>query len=365
MNAREVVEHISKNDERINIFRSLSERPDTPSNLAGREHIERTPIYTALEPFERWGAVVSLDGRRKLTAAGDIAVRETTDACDKVGREQISYLSSSKNNNRIKLLQALEQPVRKAELVRRSDFPSRSTIDRTFGDFESLGWSTRVPRYELTEQGRSVLNIYSELDRVVRIIVEKAAYLRHVDPLKVDIPIDLIADGDVVQSRSNRPQRVNEVIRERIRDGFSHCRLFSTFYSQEGVNAMIEAMEDGSTWEAVTPFPAHFPLPSSRAELKHMRQGITDDRIEWQIYPEELPLDFVIFDQEMVVLGSNPDLENTRANAILRSENKDLIAWATALYESYKKGASPPLEYLLKPLREQGLYDVLGLERKA
>ena len=362
MDARELVEHVSQNDQRLAILRALSERPGTPSELADRVSIDRTPVYTAIEGLEQCGGVVSLDGRRKLTAAGHIPVEETLDACEAVGREPIAYLAASTGNKRLRILEGLADSVGRADMLRDDDFPARSTINRTMEDFKTFGWIVDSPQNELTDDGRAVYERYTDLISVVEIAVAKREYLCHVDPLKIDLPINLIADGEVVKSRPNRPTRAIEHTHERMREGFDHAKVFSSYYSKEGVTAMWEAVEDGATWEAVTALPSHIPLPESRTEIRHFRMGLGSDAVAWQIYPDELPMDLIIFDDDRVLLGGDQELESARRGATLDSTNPELIAWVDDLYESHKQQASEPLEYLLDPIRENGLYKALRLD---
>ncbi|EMA41996.1 transcriptional regulator FilR1 domain-containing protein [Halococcus hamelinensis] len=362
MDARELIEHISRSDRRLDILCALRERSAKPGELADRADVERTPVYTALEDLEESGAVASIDGRRKLTAAGDIPVAETLDACEAVGREAIFHLASSTDNNRLRILGGLADSLSRGEMVHDDSYPSRSTINRTLEDFEAFGWITPRPNSTLTKAGRAVYDAYTELDRVVNIVVDKLVYLRHVDPSKVDIPIDLIDDARVVRSRPNRPQRADAHMRERINEGFGHAKVFASYYSEAEVTPMFDQVEQGSSWEAVTPLPSHAPLPDSPPEIKHFRMGLGSERVEWTIYPDDLPIDMILFDSDRVLLGTDVELETTRTDAILDSTNPSLIEWSHDLYDEHKKRASTPLDYLLDPIKEKGIYRALRLD---
>lgn len=362
MNAREVIEHVSRSDRRLQILQALRERSSKPSELAERVEVDRTPVYTALEDLEQCGGVVSIEGRRKLTAAGDVAVRETLAASEAVGREAIAHLASSTDNNRFHVLEGISEGLSRGEMVHDDQYPSRSTINRAMEDFEAFEWVTPRPGSTLTQTGTEVLDAYSELNRLMEIAIEKLAYLRHVDPMKVDLPIDLIADAQLVQSRPNRPQRADAHMRERINEGFDHAKVFASYYSEGEVTPMFEQVEQGSSWEAITPLPSHVPLPDSRPEIKHFRMGLGTDRVEWNIYPDDLPVDMILFDSDRVLLGTDFELETTRTDAILDSTNPELIEWAHDLYDSHKKRSSTPLDYLLGPIKEKGIYQALRLD---
>src|SRR5699024_10314395 len=118
------------------------------------------------------------------------------------------------------------------------------------------------------------------------------------------------------------------------------------YYSESEVVALLESGRNGATWESVSPLPAHMPLPTSTTEILHIKECLTAEGGSWKTYPDVLPLDLVIFDNERILLGSNKDLKTGHHDAILDSTNPDLIAWADDLYETYRKDASGPLEYL-------------------
>ncbi|EMA41998.1 transcriptional regulator FilR1 domain-containing protein [Halococcus hamelinensis] len=362
MNARELIEHISRSDQRLAILRALRERSAKPGELAERAGVDRTPVYTALEDLEESGAVAAIEGRRKMTAAGDVAVRETATACEAVGREAISHLASSTDNNRFRVLSGIDDGLSRGEMVHDDAYPSRSTINRAMEDFEASEWITPRPESMVTKEGKEILDAYEELHRVVGIVVEKIAYLRLVDPKKIEFPIELIADAEVVESRPNRPQRADEHLRQRMLEGFDHARMFSRYYSEAGVETMLRALDEGSTWESVSPLPSHNPLPDSRTEIRHFRECIAADGADWRVYPDDLPIDLIIFDDDRVLFGSDEALETTRRDAMLDSTNPALIAWATELFEDYHQQASTPLDYLLDPVRENGLYKALRLD---
>lgn len=362
MNAREFIEHISRSDQRLDILRALRERSSTPSELAERAGVDRTPIYSAIEPLEQCGGVVSIEGRRKMTAAGKVAVSETLDACKAVGQEAIAHLASSKDNNRFRVLKGLDEGLSRGKMVHNDAYPSRSTINRAMEGFEAFDWITPRPNSTLTKTGKDVLAGYAELYRVVEVVVEKKAYLRHIDPMKVDLPIDLLANADLIQSRPNRPQRADAHMRKRINESFGHAKVFASYYSEAEVTPMFDQVERGASWEAVTPLPAHMPLPDSRPEIRHFRMGLGTDRVEWNIYPDDLPIDMILFDYDRVLLGTDFELETTRTDAILDSTNPELIEWAHDLYDTYKARSSNPLDYLLNPIREKGIYEALRLD---
>lgn len=359
MNVRKVIEHISKNDERLRILQALRERPATPSKLADRQSVERTPVYTAIEPLEQWGAVFTIGGQRKLSASGDIAVHKVSVACDEIGRERIAYIAHSTDNNRIKLLQTLERPTRKANLARQERLPSRSTVSRILSDFDGCGWITDGPEYELTESGETALRVYSKLEQIIGIVLNKSEYLRHVDPFSINLPIELLADGEVIRSTPSHPQRTDEVVRETIREGFDHLRVLSTYYVEEGLDEIKDVVKQGATVDAITPRPAHITLPTNPTELKDLQYSISTDRYNWQIYPDDLPIDLSIYDRRIVIIGSNPNLENPRTSAVLRSENEELIEWAINLHESHKEQASSAISHFLPMLRKKGLDKIL------
>lgn len=362
MDARELIEHISRNDQRLQILQALRERSAKPGELADRADVDRTPVYTALEDLEESGAIASIEGRRKMTAAGDVAVRETTSACEAVGREAIAHLASSTDNNRFRVLEGISEGLSRGEMVHDASYPSRSTINRAMEDFEASEWITPRPGSSVTKEGKEVLDAYAELNRIVGIVAEKIGYLQLVDPKKTDLPIELLADGEVVQSRPNRPQRADAHLRERMLEGFGHAKMFSRYYSEAGVEIMLNAIEKGSTWESVSPLPSHNPLPDSRAEIRHFRECIAADGADWRVYPDDLPIDLIIFDEERVLLGSDETLETTRRDAILDSTNPELVAWAIDLFDEYHEQASTPLDFLLDPVRENGLYKALRLD---
>ncbi|WP_435078452.1 MarR family transcriptional regulator [Halococcus sp. AFM35] len=361
MDARDVVEHFVTSENRVHLLRILREGPASQSDLSDCCSMSLPTVSRRCDDLEERGWVQIHADQYKLTGAGAIVLRTYDNAVETVGRNghnDLDYLAGSEN--RVRFLRALQDgPTEEAEL---KDDLSKSTVQRHKDGLSERGfinWYGSDCR--LTVSGEHALNVYDSLLRTIEQVEDKNSFLRNIGVRCAGLPAETLSEAEVVYNSYSHPVRIADRFRERVERGFDHCWVLSSRYTEADVAAVHRAIDDGAKLTVMSPLPSHDVLPTDSTELKYMRRGINRNAIDWRIYPNELPINMVVFDaNEVMLITTDQPGEEQQVQAMLRSENDELVTWALNLLESYHNESKPPLTYLYTRLRNAGVNEVLS-----
>lgn len=241
-------------------------------------------------------------------------------------------------NRRMELLESLQQPRDKPDLIEALDV-SRSTIDRAIRRLESLGLVAREEQYRLTPAGRLAVDLFEGFTDDLEDVAEVKELLAALPP---DAPVGmpLVRDAEVLVAPGPTP---TEPIRTGLEDVKSADRihlLIPQVTLPEGLSIIRGAVADGET-------SAKCVL--SRALVDHLRQ---DDGTWLADVVEIRGCELRAVDRLPYGLGTLRGPDGRQAGLIVygpegnlrglvRNDSFQAFAWGETVFREYYEDAEP------------------------
>lgn len=323
------------------LLHSVHSDAQTGKEIATQYDADRSTIHRNLTNLAKPGLVQHTEGTFELTAAGAIVDREYQRTLDRIGREDLAFLTNSQY--RAPLLRVLRnQPERIAGLADlREEGPSRSTIQRAMFTFRDWDWVIKNGdgRYELTPTGESTIRVYHRFETTVEQVLDNNACLRNLGTECRDLPAQYLQGERVVTATPTSPFKGRNAylnfLDDLDEDSFDYVRMFSTYFDAEFAEAFSPFIEAGVTVDVVSPESVLGNSPSGLKELKYIKQGFVADHVQWHIYPGSVPCGLVVFDDEWAVLGPANLEDVSQVSASIFAGDERIIEWAANLYDDY------------------------------
>lgn len=330
------------------LFHSIQSDAQTVAEIAAQHNADRSTIHRNLTNLVEPGLVRHIEGTFELTAAGAIIDKTYQRTTDRIGRDDLAFLTNSQH--RASLLNTLRnRPERIAGLADlREEGPSRSTIQRTMSTFRDRDWILKNGDgcYELTPLGESTIRVYQRFKTTVEQVLETQACLRNLEAECRDLPAQHLEGERVVTATPTSPFKGRNAylnfLRDLDEDSFDYVRMFSTYFDAEFAEAFSPFIEAGVTVDVVSPEAVLGNSPSGLKELKYIKQGFVADHVQWHIYPGSVPCGLVVFDDEWAVLGPANLEDVSRVSASIFAGDERIIEWAANLYDDYLCEAERP-----------------------
>ncbi|WP_227373628.1 helix-turn-helix transcriptional regulator [Haladaptatus halobius] len=243
----------------------------------------------------------------------------------------------ARSEHRVDVLNALSDTTRDRPALQEATGASSATLGRILSDFEERKWVVRSGyRYELTSQGRFVLEGFGEL--LTRMETEQK--LRDVLELlpaeSLGFTLDMFTDATVTVADEADPYRAVRRFDELI-EGAKTMRAFGTAtLKSANVDTLHRNIVDGMETEIIYPPPiieavaAWNPAAATEAaESGNLRILLYD----------ALPCGLTLFDGRVALTGYTQDTGLLRV--VVDTENPDAFVQAEEIYGSYREESRP------------------------
>ncbi len=341
----------------IDLLESIGDEPKGQTTLHESWSITRKNVYNALEPLQEQYIIVREREKYVLTGYGVVLCNavETVFADSPLDRSGLRFLLAS--NNRVTLLRELKAtPARKATLANTDGLPSRTTVHRAIEGFVDKEWVTQGDgeRYGLTEIGREILTTYTDLLRDIQAAESRSEFLYCCDETVADIPLDALADAEMVVDTPQTPDSSHAAFRRLAEQDPDEFRGLLSTVSNASAEVGDSIICSGTETELITPQRVLYNLPTDEPYKEHVRRGLEAQNFEFFVVPDTdiFPVGMALFDSETVYMGPANITQIPRgasAGTIVGS-NDALVEWAETLYAEYRKQAQTPSQNILENL---------------
>lgn len=359
-----VVRELTSDQACTTVLKVINEDPGTATTVGTRGDVSRQAAQTWLTTFHERRWIERDDNTYTPTGASAILQHQYERATDSVPADSLAYLARSAH--RSSLLRAFDaaetaspRDINRVVEWEPDDGPSPSTISRTRAAFEDRGWLTRdTGGYQLTNDGKSVVETYELLLIAIEQLIDKTPTLRDLDPGVADMPVWALEDARQVVATADTPfAAVNAYFELPEVDELTFDRLrgFSSFFDMRYARALEPAIDEGKDMKFIMPGSMLSDLPTSGEEAQFAQKCMAAENIQSYMYPGTLPAGLAVFDRDRIALGArNPARANSEWSGTIYSTNDELIEWGLDLYDTYRADAEPPLQYLLARMQKYG-----------
>lgn len=341
----------------FDLLQVVREEPQGPTDLHDTCSISRKGVYSALDPLQQRYIVLKENNSYALTGYGTVLCRaiETTLEDSALDRANLRFLLASEN--RVALLQELKiTPARKATLANMESLPSRTTVHRAIEGFVEKGWVTQNDegRYGLTTVGERALTAYSRLLDDVHAAESRSEFLYCCDQTVADIPLDAVADAELIVDTPQAPDSSRGVFRELASDNPDDFRGLLSAVSTASADVGDSIIRSGTETELVIPQRVLYNLPTEGHYTTHVKRGLEAQNFEFFVVPDVdvFPVGMALFDGETLYM-SPADItrvpDGANAGTIVSSDDA-LVEWAEALYSRYREQAQTPGRHILEQI---------------
>ena len=328
----------------VNIFQATHEGNIKISEMNRVCPSSRPTIQRRLADAVDSSLVQEVDDCYKLTAAGDLILREFEKRDPKIQNNLYRLCDSERNPE---ILQAVKaEPVDKANIKNKTGI-SRATVHRRLNDLHNLGL-INAPNGNVTIEalGGEVLKEYNDLKEVIGIIEEKIKFLERFEYAKMDvkIPLEALAASREVVSTMKDSQKVVREIANIDGDEAEPQRALSPAFSEQISDSITtrapvdvdgELIVDRSVYRIATN-PKHW---------KYLFAGIKQPNWRVLIYPGDVTVGAAYWGSEEAVVSAYNDEHPLHVG--LFGNDDALIEWATEIYDHYRAQAVPPRSDLI------------------
>lgn len=344
---REAINELVDSD-RLDVLVGVNElrSPTTPKQI--ENHIEKTrqTVSEHLGYLQDHGLINRHDSGIESTAGGVLLVEYVDDCLEALSREQLAYLTRSKNgtNHRIPTLAAIcEGEYRTSELPDIiSTTPSRSTVGRITDDFIEYGWSTEDAFiHRPTSKGKEVQLAYDRLVDAVEQIIAKANWLQRLSPEDATaLPVPALENAAVVDPDSGRTDRTLWNALKLCDITISKFRCICSIYNPVLFEAYKLLLEFGIESECVHDWATHQDI-REKNEVDFAADATLYDHYEPRHLDFVHSLGIGLYDTRKAAVGAYNELGNGQHTAMIVSTDEKIVTWAIALYEKYWEQATP------------------------
>jgi predicted transcriptional regulator len=236
---------------------------------------------------------------------------------------------------RARLLEALRSGPKTSTDLEGTLESSRSTVHRALTEFAEAGLVRRTDDgYELTTYGESVTAEVTTYRDRVGTAERLRPFLAAVEPTDVDLPLEALADAEVVSSGGRRAHLPLKRVVDRI-EAASSLKLFSSVASPLYLDALCRKVQEGAAVEAVFDAGVVEILFSDHRE--QIREAVQTGRFE-VLVEDACPYELFVFDGGRLGLAAH-DRDGV-GRAYVESAAADAVSWGLDRYRSVRDGAS-------------------------
>jgi predicted transcriptional regulator len=328
---------------RLSLLRALKSlsNPVVQTDAAEQADVTRQAASSHFAILRDRGFVNSYDGEIELTGGGIVFLRVLDDCLEVMSLGKLSDLTRS--NHAVSILQELEKrSYRLSELQTAVDgSPSRSTLKRNLDNFKKHGWcSETAGSFQIESDGTQALSAYSELVLAVEQLIEKSTWFLRLPPEDATLPVQELADADLVTSNSGRPGSVLWAALRLYDRKTSYFRALSSIYHPVlffGHELMLDFGFDPEA-EVILDLPTYLDA----AENPYTSHIVNDSYRECYqplVLNHAHTLGIGIYDDRKVAIGAYNEYGRGNHTVMIVSTNTRLVQWGIELYESYRQKA--------------------------
>jgi predicted transcriptional regulator len=330
---------------RLEVLGTLDQQSMSPTDIDYQGAISRQTASKHLAQFTDLGLTKPMrgDGGYELTAGGKV-VLDAFDTClSHIDREALTHLTRSTHS--LSLLRRLSRyPARPSELADNgSDAPSRATVQRELGRFESHGWAKELNGHQqITRAGKRVLDAYDELAVTIEQVMEKAPWFQRLDQSRADVPVRELHDAKLYVSSPNSPGIVLAAALKLCDPRLDHFRVLTSIFNPTLFRAYDMLLKLGLEGEAIVDAFLYDRLHEEGME--HFLDDSDYDGFDIFRLEESLTLGIAIYDEEQVAIGTYNEVGDGEHIAMILSSNEALVDWGTELFDSFREQALPAID---------------------
>ena len=322
----------------LQALRSLS-NPIGQTDAAERANVTRQAASSHFAILRDRGFVNSHDGKTELTGGGTVFLRVLDDCLEVISLDGL--LDLTRSNHAYTILRELERgPSRLNKLQTVVDSsPARSTLKRNLDNFERHGWCNETAgSFQIESDGIQALNAYSELVAAVGQLIEKSTWFLRLPPEDATLPVQELADADLVASDSGSPGSVLWAALRLYDRKTSHFRALSSIYHPVlffGHELMLDFGFDVEA-EVILDLPTYFDA-AENPYTSHIVNDSYRERYQPLVLNHAHTLGIGIYDDRKVAIGAYNEHGRGNHTVMIVSTNTRLVEWGVDLYESYRE----------------------------
>jgi predicted transcriptional regulator len=321
---------------RLEVLRALDQQQMTPSDMDNQGQLGRQTASEHLSELTALGLTkpAGEGGGYELTAGGKVVLDAFNGCLEDVEREVLTSLTESAHSLDV-LKRISVSPSRPADLADDdTDSPSRSTVQRILGRFESENLIKKeAGRYGITSAGGRVLAGYDELATVIEQVMEKAAWFQRLDSHYSDMPVRGLDEATLYVSSPENPGVFLTKALDLCDPELTRFRVLTPIFNAELFRAYGELWESGLEGEAIVDSALYERL------LEDGMETYLDDsafpRSEFYRLDETVSIGIAIYDESHVAIGGYNEVGQGTHIAMIVSSNDSLVDWGTELFESF------------------------------
>lgn len=367
--ATQILQNLLKDDSRssvspIDLLISINQSPSRADGLASDFIISKSTVYRYLDELQQAGLVRENPaeiGLYEITGTGAVIHHQIAtqfESSDTDLWESLLYICGSDSPARV--YDALqEQGLRKADIARGTEAPSRATVHRVITESTQRGLveTDEDGGYVLTAQGRTVLSEYNTLVEAVEIAQRHSILFDCIGPVIADIPLHAISSAEQIINEGTVPDQTILAIESLVADGITDVRGLRSFISLKLTEIFWPGIKSGTPHESIVTEQVIRNLPTTGRYWKFARHGLTASNVTVLVVPgiESFPYSLGILNEDTVVLGPAHPGQLVDTPTGLKSEtiigkDSELVQWAEEKYEEYRLQGQRPIQYLTKEI---------------
>lgn len=220
-------------------------------------------------------------------------------------------------------------PAGRAEIAELADC-SRSTVYRAEQYLDERGLVEDTPNgYRITGAGETVVAQFETCHAVVEGAMQLGPLLSHVDSPELDRHLHLLSDAELVVQEPSRPYHIEHRMRAVIADTEEEMvGMTAGLGSPTLAQTMVERIRAGVGVDWILP-PATLEYFETQTD-ELAEDTFASERTRVSVL-EELPMNLVIYDETLVVLGFDGDRGVLAVAAI--TDAPDAVSWARGVID--------------------------------
>jgi predicted transcriptional regulator len=227
-----------------------------------------------------------------------------------------------------------ESPARPVELAGEdSGSPSRTTVQRLLGWFESENWIRKFEsQYQITSNGSRVLDAYDDFVAVIEQLMDKAQLFQRLDPEFADIPVRELGDATLYFSSPEIPGVFLATALDLSNPKLERFRVLTPVFNETLFEAYAQIYETGVEGESIVDAALYNQLVE--AGFEHFLDDSEYPGFRFYRLEESVTLRIAIYDESHVAIGGYNEVGGGTHIAMIVSSNDSLVDWCTELFES-------------------------------
>ena len=334
--------------DRLDVLIAVNElrQPTTTQQIADHMGKARQNVSDHIQTLRSHGLVNRHESGIERTAGGVLLVEYANKCFETLSRDQLSYLTRSKNgvNHRLSTLATIcEGEYRTSELSDAiSTTPSRSTVGRITENFIEFGWSTEnASVHSSTPKAKEVLLAYDQFTDAVEQFIAKANWFQRLPPDDATgLPVPALKNATVLASDATRRNRVLWNALKLCDVSVSRFRCVSSIYNPVLFEAYEQFLDLGIESESVLDWSTYQEL-RERDEVDFAADDSLYDHYEPRYLDFVHTLGIGLYDDRKAAVGAYNELGDGQHITMIVSSDDEIVTWATALYERYWEQATP------------------------